>query len=248
MARLGLLKPMFFWVVVLFPLWGWGKEDPNELLRRVDQKLRPDSLEMFIRLDLQRPKGQQETFTFYSIKKGADRLALLVASPKRFQGIALLRQGQKIWVRYPGDISPSETRLDHAFFSGLLNNNDLLRADFHHEFLAEIEREESRGTWLKLTPRKPGTVYQRIRMLVNKRAIPLIVECYAPAHFLLKKLTFKEIRDFHMGWVRPGMLETRDPDNRYYGATLKWGSLRKRALPDHAFTLDFLPRMGSLLK
>ena len=51
--------------------------DGNEILRKVDRNLEPESYEMYRKLINIEPGGDRKEFVLYSVKKGRDRLVAL---------------------------------------------------------------------------------------------------------------------------------------------------------------------------
>ena len=66
------------------------------------------------------------------------------------------------------------------------------------------------------------------------------------ANMLIKTLYFKKVQDFGGGVIRPSVIETDSPLYKGYKSIMIFAKIKGRQLPDEAFTLNFLPRVGRL--
>ncbi|MBA7706955.1 hypothetical protein ES703_115815 [subsurface metagenome] len=80
----------------------------------------------------------------------------------------------------------------------------------------------------------------------DKKLLPNTIECFASSGMLIKTLYFKKNTDFGGGIVRPAVIETDSPLHKGYKSIMIFARMKKRDLPDEAFTLNFLPRVESL--
>ena len=108
--------------------------------------------------------------------------------------------------------------------------------------------EERETEYLLDLKAKTGAVaYDALKMWVDKSAVvPTKIECYAATGLLLKTLYFKERKPFDDGTMRPAVVETDSPLYKGYKSILVYARVQKRSLPDEVFTLDFLPRIGTM--
>ena len=68
-----------------------GAADGNEILRKVDRNLEPESYEMYRKLINIEPDGGRKEFVLYSVKKGRDKLIALFLAPPSDKGRGTLR-------------------------------------------------------------------------------------------------------------------------------------------------------------
>jgi len=59
-------------------------------------------------------------------------------------------------------------------------------------------------------------------------------------------LFLRKLRIFGDGIVRPAVIETDSPLHKGYKSIMIFAKMKKRDLPDEAFTLNFLSRVESL--
>jgi hypothetical protein len=84
-------------------------------------------------------------------------------------------------------------------------------------------------------------------MWVDKeKFLPTKIEAYAASGLLIKTLTFSQVKDFGGGLVRPSVVETDSPLYKGYRSVMIYAGVKARAVPDEVFTLDFMPRVGTL--
>jgi len=80
----------------------------------------------------------------------------------------------------------------------------------------------------------------------EKKYLPSKIECFAASGMLIKTLYFKRIQDFGGGIVRPAVIETDSPLHKGYKSVMIFAKMKKKDLPDEAFTLNFLSRIETL--
>ena len=60
--------------------------DGNELLKKIDRNLNPESFEMYRKIINQEPDGSKKEFILYSAKKGKDKVVSLFLAPASEKG------------------------------------------------------------------------------------------------------------------------------------------------------------------
>jgi outer membrane lipoprotein-sorting protein len=223
--------------------------DGNELLKRVDRNLEPESYEMFRKLINIEPDGSKKEFVLYSVKKGRDKIVALFLSPPSDKGRATLRLGDNMWLYIPNVGKPVRITSLQSVIGGVFNNADILRTDYTEEYNAEGVTEEKDAYVLALKARTGDVAYDRLKMWVDRKLIlPVKIEAYAASGMLIKTLHFRDIQDFGGGIRRPAAVETDSPLHKGYKSVMLYSQLKKRVLPDEVFTLNYLPRVEDLRK
>lgn len=240
--------------VVLFMLVGMlclarpaGAVEGSALLQQVDANLQPESFESYRKLINIEPSGAQREFLLYTLKKGQDKIASLFLSPASETGRATLRLGDNMWLYIPNVGKPIRITSLQSVVGGVFNNADILRLDYHVEY--DVRQFEDLGTeyLLDLKAKTGAVAYEALKMWVEKSTIvPTKIECYAATGLLLKTLYFKERKPFDDGTMRPAVIETDSPLYKGYKSIMVYARVQKRSLPDEVFTLDFLPRLGTM--
>lgn len=221
--------------------------DGNELLRKVDRNLNPESFEMYQKLINIEPNGSRKEFIMYSVKKGRDKVASVFLSPASEKGRSTLRIGENMWLYIPNVGRPIRTTSLQSVTGGIFNNADIMRIDYNAEYNCE-KVEQAEGKYLlHLKAKTRAVAYGRVKMWVDdEKLLPNKIECYASSGMLLKTLHFKEIKDFGDGIVRPAVIETDSPLHKGYKSIMIFAKLKKRDLPDEVFTLNYMPMVSGL--
>ena len=223
--------------------------DGNEILRKVDRNLEPESYEMYRKLINIEPSGDRKEFVLYSVKKGRDRLVALFLAPPSDKGRATLRQGDNMWLYIPNVGKPVRITSLQSVVGGVFNNADILRIDYAVEYNAESVEESKDGYVLNLKARTGEVAYDRLKMWVDRKVLlPVKIEAYAASGLLIKTLYFKDIKDFGGGIRRPAAVETDSPLYKGHRSVMLYSQLKKRDLPDEVFTLNYLSRVEDLRK
>jgi len=223
--------------------------DANEILRKVDRNLEPESYEMYRKLINIEPSGARKEFVLYSVKKGRDQVVALFLSPSSEKGRATLRQGDNMWLYIPSVGKPVRITSLQSVVGGVFNNADILRVDYAVEYNAESAEEDKDGYLLHLKAKTGEVAYDRLKMWVDRKALlPVKIEAYAASGLLIKSLYFKDIKDFGGGIRRPAVVETDSPLYKGHRSVMLYSQLKKRDFPDEVFTLNYLSRVEDLRK
>ena len=222
-------------------------DDGDAILQKVDRNLNPEAFEMYRKLINLEPDGSKKEFIMYSIKKGRDRIASVFISPASEKGRATLRLGENIWLYIPNVGKPIRITSLQSVTGGIFNNADIMRLDYSAEYDCE-KMEQQKGLLMLHLKAKTGSVaYDSLKMWVeDKKLLPNKIECFASSGMLIKTLYFKKITDFGNGLVRPAVVETDSPLHKGYKSIMVFVRMKKRDLPDEAFTLNFLSRVENL--
>jgi outer membrane lipoprotein-sorting protein len=221
--------------------------DGAELLRKVDRNMEPESYENYRKLVNIEPGGAKKEYVLYTAKKGRDKMIALFLDPPSERDRATLRLGENMWLYIPNVGKPIRITSLQSVIGGVFNNADILALDFSEEYAVERVEEGTSDYTFHLKAKTGAVAYDRLIMRVDRKLLlPLSIEAYAASGLLVKTLHYSEIKDFGDGIRRPSVLETDSPLFKGYRSQMVWAKLRKRALPDEVFTLDYLPRAKEL--
>jgi outer membrane lipoprotein-sorting protein len=221
--------------------------DGTALLHKVDRNLEPESYEMVRKLVNIEPDGSRKEFVLYSVKKGRDKLVAVFLDPASERDRATLRLGENMWLYIPNVGKPIRITSLQSVIGGVFNNADILRLDYAAEYDVQSMTEETDSYLLSLKAKTGDVAYDRLKMKVDKKTVlPTVIECYAASGLLIKRLTYKDIKDFGGGIKRPATLETESPLYKGYKSLMLYGKIKARKVPDEVFTLEYLPRVKEL--
>jgi len=224
-----------------------GSLDGNEILRRVDRNMQPESYEMYRKLINIEPDGSKKEFVLYTVKKGQDKMVAVFLSPASEKGRSTLRLGENMWLYIPNVGKPLRITSLQSVVGGIFNNSDILRLDYQVEYDAEEITDQGECYLLDLKAKSASVAYDRLKMQVDKKTLlPITIECYAISGMLIKTLHYSKTKDFGDGIVRPSVLETDSPLNKGYRSVMIFAKARKKELADEVFTLNYLPRVDAL--
>lgn len=221
--------------------------DGDEILKKVDRNLQPESFESYRKLINVEPDGSKREFVLYTVKKGHDRVASLFLAPASEKGRSTLRLGDNMWLYIPNIGKPLRITSLQSVIGGIFNNSDIMRLDYHLEYAVQGVDEEESQYRLDLKARSGTVAYDRLKMWVDKGLLlPTRIDCYAATGLLIKTLHFKEIKTFDDGIRRPAVVETDSPLYKGYKSAMIFARIRSRQLADEIFTLTFLPKLATV--
>jgi hypothetical protein len=243
------IKRLLLTLALLLALPAMAAVDGNEILKKVDRNLEPESYEMYRKLINIEPNGTKKEFVLYSVKKGRDKVVALFLSPASDKGRATLRQADNMWLYIPSVGKPVRITSLQSIIGGVFNNADILRLDYTEEYTAESVEEQKDAYILALKARSNEVAYDKLKMWVDRKLLlPTRIEAYAASGLLIKTLYFKDIKDFGGGIRRPATVETDSPLFKGYKSVMLYSQVKKRDFPDEVFTLNYLSRVEDLRK
>jgi outer membrane lipoprotein-sorting protein len=223
--------------------------DGNEILRKVDRNLEPESYEAFRKLIDIQPDGSKKEYVLYTLKKDRDKVVALFLAPPSDKGRATLRLAENMWLYMPEVGRPIRVTSLQSVTGSIFNNADILRIDYAAEYDVETAEEQRNAYLLSLKAKTGEVAYDKLKMWVDKQALlPVTIEAYAASGLLLKTLRFKDIKDFGGGIRRPATVETDSPLFKGHRSVMLYSQLKKREFPDEVFTLNYLSRVEDLRK
>ncbi len=221
--------------------------DGNEMLKKVDRNLNPESFEMYRKLINIEPDSSKKEFVMYSVKKGKDKIISLFLAPAGEKGRSTMRIGENMWLYIPNVGKPIRITSLQSVTGGVFNNSDIMRVDYSAEYNCEKVEATDNGHILYLKAKTNTVAYDRVKMWVyGKRLLPDKIECFASSKMLIKTLYFKKVKDFGGGIVRPAVIETDSPLYKGYKSIIIFAKVKERDLPDEVFTLNYMSKIESL--
>jgi len=222
-------------------------QNANILLKDVDENLMPESYEANRRLINEEPDGSKKEFTFYTVKKGRDKIAMLYLLPASEKGRATLRLGENMWLYVPSAKKPIRITSLQSVVGGVFNNADIMQLEYSTEYEATYAEGTDKEYLLELKAKNKTVAYDKLKMWIAKdRKILRKVEAYSASGMLIKTLEFKWDKNFGGGISRPSVIETYSPLYKGYRSLMVYQSIKKRQFPDEVFTLNYMGRLGDL--
>ncbi len=223
--------------------------DGTQLLAQIDKNLSPESYESYRKIINIEPSGSKKEYTYFTVKKGKDKIVGLFLAPASDKGRSTLRLGDNMWLYIPNVGKPVRITSLQSVVGGVFNNADILALDYSEEYVVEKLEDQGKEYLLSLKAKTKTVAYDRLKMWVQKdKVLPTKIECLTEANMLIKTLYFKDIKDFGEGITRPAVIETDSPLYKGYKSAMIFAKIKKRTFKDEVFTLTFMPNMESLLK
>ena len=223
--------------------------DGNEMLKKIDRNLNPESYELYRKLINIEPDGSKKEFVMYAVKKGKEKMASVFLSPASEKGRSTLRIGENMWLYIPNVGRPIRITSLQSVTGGVFNNSDIMRLDYSAEYNCEKVESTDKGFILHLKAKTNTVAYDRVKMWVcGKRLLPGKTECFASSKMLIKTLYFKKVKDFGGGIIRPAVIETDSPLYKGYKSIMIFAKIKEKDLPDEVFTLNYMSKIESLRK
>lgn len=221
--------------------------DGNQILEQVDRNLAPESYELYRKLINIEPDGRKKEFVLFTVKKGKDKVAGVFLSPASEKGRSTLRLGENMWLYIPNVGKPIRVTSLQSVVGGVFNNSDIMQLDYSVEYDVKSLEDQGKEYLLLLKAKTKTVAYDQLRMWVDKEKVtPIKIECLTEASMLIKTIYFKEVKDFGEGIIRPSVIETDSPLYKGYTSIMIFANLKKRALADEIFTLNYMERIGDL--
>ena len=221
--------------------------DGAQLLKQIDKNLSPESYESYRKIINIEPDGKKKEYTYFTVKKGTDKIAGLFLAPASEKGRTTLRLGENMWLYIPNVGKPIRITSLQSVIGGVFNNSDILNLDYTEEYTVEQVEEKAGEYLMQLKAKTKSVAYDRVKMWVDKaKKLPTRIECLTEASMLIKTLYFKEVKDFGGGLVRPAVIETDSPLYKGYQSVMIFAKIKKRDFKDEVFTLTFMPNLDSL--
>jgi len=104
--------------------------DGARLLEQVDRNLSPESYESYRKIINVEPDGRRKEFTYYTVKKGREKVAGLFIAPASEKGRTTLRLGDNMWLYIPNVGKPVRITSLQSVVGGVFNNSDILSLDY----------------------------------------------------------------------------------------------------------------------
>src|SRR3990172_2807268 len=235
-------------IIFLFSLTMFG-QDANKLLKEVDDNLMPESYEAYRKLVNEEPNGSKKEFTFFTVKKGKDKIAMLYLTPASERGRSTLRLGENMWLYIPSANKPIRITSLQSVVGGVFNNADIMQLEYSTEYDATYSKGTDTEYILDLKAKNKTVAYDKLKMWITKADKTLRkVEAYSASGMLIKTLEFKDDKNFGGGLTRPSVIETYSPLYKGYRSLMIYQTIKKRNLPDEVFTQNYMSRLGNLRK
>ena len=143
--------------------------DGTQLLAQIDKNLSPESYESYRKIINIEPSGSKKEYTYFTVKKGKDKIVGLFLAPASDKGRSTLRLGDNMWLYIPNVGKPVRITSLQSVVGGVFNNADILALDYSEEYVREKVEDPGKEYLLSLKAKTKTVAYDRLKMWVDKR-------------------------------------------------------------------------------
>jgi outer membrane lipoprotein-sorting protein len=227
-------------------------QDATEIVRKMDEKMRGESLRAEVTMTIVRPDWSRQV-TMESWSRGTEYSMILITAPARDEGTAFLKRGNEIWNWVPSvgrTIKMPPSMMMQSWMGSDFTNDDLVRessavTDYDHELVGEetIQGYECYKIEMKPKPNAP-VVWTRVDIWVSKEEyLELKAEFYDEFGELINVMNGMEVKEFD-GRMIPSKMEMIPMDEEGYKTILEYKSMEfNENIPQSFFSVQNMRRI-----
>lgn len=229
--------------LLLLPSAAFADPTADELLKKYDSVMGPESFSATIDMTAHRDDGTTRTYKMTMLKKGTDKFRLGFAEPAAVRGQEMLRQGDNLWVYMPNLKRAVRLANRDSFQGGDFNNADVLRVNYQADYTAKVVADSGRpDAWLiELHAKSKDAAYDMIKLWMRKSdSQPVKGEYYTASGKMLRMAEFSDFKAYN-GLTRPGKINMKNMLATQRYSTMSWQEMDTRVNPPSGkFVLDDL--------
>ncbi|HKK25845.1 MAG TPA: outer membrane lipoprotein-sorting protein [Gracilimonas sp.] len=227
-------------------------QDATEIVRKMDEKMRGESLKAEVTMTIVRPDWSRQV-TMESWSRGTEYSMILITAPARDEGTAFLKRGNEIWNWVPSvgrTIKMPPSMMMQSWMGSDFTNDDLVRessavTDYDHELVGEetIQGYECYKIEMKPKPDAP-VVWTRVDVWISKEEyLELKAEFYDEFGELINVMNGMEVKEFD-GRMIPSKMEMIPMDEEGYKTILEYRSMEfNENIPQSFFSVQNMRRL-----
>ncbi|MFD2531667.1 outer membrane lipoprotein-sorting protein [Gracilimonas halophila] len=241
-------------IFALQPLTGTiFAQDATEIIQKMDEKMRGESLKAEVRMTIVRPDWQR-TISMKSWSRGTDYSLILITAPARDDGTAFLKRGTEIWNWVPNvgrTIKMPPSMMMQSWMGSDFTNDDLVRessavTDYEHELVGEEIIEGYECYKIEMTPKPDApVVWERVDVWVSKEEyLQLRSEFYDEFGDLINVMKGMNVREFD-GRMIPSRMEMIPQDKEGHKTVMEYQSMKfNEGIPESFFSVQNMRRVN----
>lgn len=227
-------------------------QDATEIVRKMDQKMRGESLKAEIRMSIIRPSWKR-SLSMKSWSLGQDYALILITEPARDEGTAFLKRGNEIWNWIPKvgrTIKIPPSMMMQSWMGSDFTNDDLVREssviqDYTHTLTGDSTILGREAYEIEMIPHEDAAVvWGKVLVWITKEEyLQLRAEFYDEDGELINIMTGTEIREFD-GRSLPSKLEMIPVDKEGNKTVLEYQAMEFNAdIPERFFSIQNMRRV-----
>lgn len=227
-------------------------QNATEIVQRMDEEMRGESLEAEVTMTIVRPDWSREV-SMKSWSRGTEYSMILITAPARDDGTAFLKRGNEIWNWIPSvgrTIKMPPSMMMQSWMGSDFTNDDLVRessavTDYHHELVGTetINGYECYKIEMKPKPDAP-VVWTMVDVWISKdEYIELKAEFYDEFGELINVMNGMDVKSFD-GRMIPSRMEMIPMDKDGYKTILEYRSMEfNEGIPESFFSIQNMRRL-----
>lgn len=247
------LKPIVCLVIstlLTFPIFA---QDATEIIRKMDEKMRGESLEAEMTMSIIRPTWER-TISMKTWSRGNEYSLILITAPARDEGTAFLKRGNEIWNWVPNvgrTIKMPPSMMMQSWMGSDFTNDDLVRessvvTDYDHELVGEETIEGYECYKIEMTPKPDApVVWERVDMWVSKDDyLQLRSEFYDEFGDLINVMKGMNVKEFD-GRMIPARMEMIPMDKEGHKTVMEYKSMEfNEGISESFFSVQNMRRVN----
>lgn len=228
-------------------------QDATEIIRKMDEKMRGESLEAEMTMSIIRPTWER-TISMKTWSRGMDYSLILITAPARDEGTAFLKRGNEIWNWVPNvgrTIKMPPSMMMQSWMGSDFTNDDLVRessvvVDYEHEMAGEETISGYECYKIEMTPKPEApVVWGRVDVWVSKdEFLQLRSEFYDEDGELINVMEGMNVKEFD-GRLIPARLEMIPMGKKGHKTVMEYKSMKfNEGIPERFFSVQNMRRVN----
>lgn len=209
-------------------------QDASEIVRKADQKMRGESSQAEITMEIIRPAWKR-TISMKAWSLGTEYSLILVTAPARDEGTAYLKRGNEIWNWLPDinrTIKMPPSMMSQSWMGSDFSNNDLVEessivTDYNHKLAGDSTISGFASYKIEMIPKPQApVVWGKLVSFISKdEYLQLRTEFYDEDRELIKVMEGSEIKEMD-GRTIPTRMEMIPRDKKGHKTVLIYNDIR----------------------
>lgn len=227
-------------------------QNATEIVQRMDEKMRGESLKAEVTMTIVRPDWSREV-SMKSWSSGTEYAMILITAPARDRGTAFLKRGNEIWNWVPSvgrTIKMPPSMMMQSWMGSDFTNDDLVRessavTDYNHELVGEESVKGYECYKIEMTPKPDApVVWTRVDVWISKEEyLELKVEFYDEFGDLINVMNGMNVKEFD-GRQIPSRMEMIPMDKEGHKTILEYRSMEfNEGISENFFSIQNMRRI-----
>lgn len=227
-------------------------QDATDIIRKMDQKMRGESLKAEMTMSIIRPSWER-SISMKTWSRDTEYSLILITEPARDEGTAFLKRGNEIWNWVPNvgrTIKMPPSMMMQSWMGSDFTNDDLVREssivkDYEHELVGEETIRDYLCYKIEMTPKPDApVVWGRVDVWVSKdEYLQLRSEFYDEDGELINVMEAMNVQEFD-GRSIPARLEMIPMDKEGHKTVIEYKSMKfNEGIPESFFSVQNMRRV-----